>query len=258
MTRKPTRAQVKRQIALETAVAKERANQARNQEFRRQAAQRSEARRSARIAWKAAHPEEAARQLRNGKQAALCAVLLCILVGIVALVVHAGRSPARQVVLPNVTGQPLDSAESALDTAGVSHTTSGGGIFGIVEKANWTVCSEDPPAGAISASVALKVDRYCPGVSPPTTTGPINRDFEAFEACKEFVRTRLKAPTTATWRDPTGNQVTYTGLNDGPYIVRASVDAENSFGVPLRQNYECTVTRDPTTGGFRLVDLKIG
>lgn len=59
--------------------------------------------------------------------------------------------------------------------------------------------------------------------------------------CKRFVRERLKAPSTATWRNPLGDQVTYTGSTGGPVTVSASVDSENSFGAKLRSTYVCTV-----------------
>jgi hypothetical protein len=67
--------------------------------------------------------------------------------------------------------------------------------------------------------------------------------FGAFDVCKEFVGDRLKAPGSATWRNPTGDQVSYVGDGVGPITVSASVDAQNSFGAEVRTDYSCTVTR---------------
>jgi hypothetical protein len=78
----------------------------------------------------------------------------------------------------------------------------------------------------------------------------------AFDVCKQFVGDRLKAPSTATWRDPYGDQVSYSGDGDAPITVSASVDSENSFGASLRSTYECTVVH--TNGdNWRFVNLDI-
>ena len=65
----------------------------------------------------------------------------------------------------------------------------------------------------------------------------------AADVCEQFVRDRLKAPDTATFRDPYGDQISYTGDGDGPITVDSSVDSENSFGAKLRSTYTCTVSR---------------
>jgi hypothetical protein len=63
-----------------------------------------------------------------------------------------------------LAGARLDHAEQLLDRFGVSHHTSGGGVFGIIDSGNWTVCATTPPDGAAlatDASVKLYVDRSC-------------------------------------------------------------------------------------------------
>lgn len=70
----------------------------------------------------------------------------------------------------------------------------------------------------------------------------------AASVCEKFVRDRLKSPGTATFRDPFGDQVIYTGDGDGPITVAASVDSENGFGAKLRSTYTCTVSK---AGGDR-------
>jgi hypothetical protein len=74
----------------------------------------------------------------------------------------AGAAPLATV--PDLAGARLDHAEELLDRFGVSHDTSGGGTFGIIDSGNWTVCTTTPGAGsalAADASVKLYVDRSC-------------------------------------------------------------------------------------------------
>jgi hypothetical protein len=66
--------------------------------------------------------------------------------------------------VPDLAGARLDHAEELLDRFGVSHDTSGGGILGIIDSGNWTVCATQPPTGASLAgdvSIKLFVDRSC-------------------------------------------------------------------------------------------------
>jgi hypothetical protein len=66
--------------------------------------------------------------------------------------------------LPSLVGSELDRAELALDRLGIGHDTSGGGVFGILDRGNWTVCATSPPAGlrlAAGAKARLFVDHSC-------------------------------------------------------------------------------------------------
>ncbi len=66
---------------------------------------------------------------------------------------------------------------------------------------------------------------------------------QAANVCEKFVKARLKSPGSAKFRDPYGDQITYTGDGKGPITVTASVDSQNSFGASLRSPYTCTVTK---------------
>lgn len=56
--------------------------------------------------------------------------------------------------------------------------------------------------------------------------------------CKDFVMARLKAPSTAEFAFL---EYQSEKLPDNQYIIRASVEAQNAFGVKLKNNYVCNV-----------------
>lgn len=86
-----------------------------------------------------------------------------------------------------------------------------------------------------------------PGANPTTTApnAPTGRaaDFGAFDVCKGFVKERLKAPSTAKFRDfyQDDGEVQVDRNTDGTYTVTSTVDAQNSFGAKLRSTFTCTV-----------------
>jgi beta-lactam-binding protein with PASTA domain len=65
--------------------------------------------------------------------------------------------------VPNVTGEELDQAEATLLSETLGYKVFGGGLFGVVVAANWTVCSQSPAAGASARAVNLVVARACSG-----------------------------------------------------------------------------------------------
>jgi beta-lactam-binding protein with PASTA domain len=68
--------------------------------------------------------------------------------------------------VPDVVGSRLDVAKSEMADAGYETEEIGGGMFGIVNESNWTVCETRPAAGSsASDKVKLIVDRSC-GTSP--------------------------------------------------------------------------------------------
>jgi hypothetical protein len=82
----------------------------------------------------------------------------------------------------------------------------------------------------------------------------------AFIQCKNLVRDRLKAPSTAKF--PLIER-TVTKTSDGDYQVLSYVDAQNSFGAQIRSNYVCTIKRSNPEGdradprSWTLVDVSI-
>ena len=71
---------------------------------------------------------------------------------------------ARPGSVPTSVARGWTSPRQALGRLGVSSTTSGGGLFGIIISSRWTVCATEPPAHAAlaaGAKVRLFVDRSC-------------------------------------------------------------------------------------------------
>lgn len=112
-----------------------------------------------------------------------------------------------------------------------------------------TLCSVSGGSSDASSSPCANSCAGDDGVPPLKAT-------EAFDICKQYVSDRLKSPSGATWRDPYGSQVTYTGSGDGPWTVNASVDSENSFGAKLRSTYTCTVKHE-SGDTWSLVNLTV-
>src|SRR5580704_9962240 len=66
-----------------------------------------------------------------------------------------------------------------------------------------------------------------------------DRHVEAFTMCETYVKRRLKAPSSAKFGWITDS--TIVGSGDGPYTIDGYVDAQNSFGAMLRNQYTCQV-----------------
>ncbi len=67
-------------------------------------------------------------------------------------------------VMPDLTAKRLDIALSDLDRAGYRDEPEvlGGGMFGVVDESNWTVCDQAPaPGETVTSAPRLTVDRSC-------------------------------------------------------------------------------------------------
>lgn len=86
------------------------------------------------------------------------------LVGALTMLVALTGCSGEDPVMPDVTGEKLDAAQTAIEDAGFDEDVEveGGGLFGVIEEANWVVCEQSPPAGeALSGAPRLVVDRSC-------------------------------------------------------------------------------------------------
>ena len=102
-------------------------------------------------------------------------------------------------------------------------------------------------SGWVVAGVALLVVGLCTnwfglGSSGDDGDSLDDRRRFAFFACEDFVKDRLKAPSTADFPNAFSDDVNITGVN--PFTVRSHVDAENGFGAKLRMGFTCTVHED--------------
>ena len=81
-------------------------------------------------------------------------------------------------LMPSVVDLKLDVALSDIERAGFSNEVEvlGGGLLGVIDKSNWTVCQQEPAAGQDVEKPRLTVDRACaiasPSVSPSTQETP--------------------------------------------------------------------------------------
>jgi hypothetical protein len=66
--------------------------------------------------------------------------------------------------MPDVIATSLPAAKAEVKAAGYDTKVKGGGLFGVVVEANWTVCATDPPAGSPASpgtTANLVVARSC-------------------------------------------------------------------------------------------------
>lgn len=81
-------------------------------------------------------------------------------------------------------------------------------------------------------------------------------EYGAYQACKEFVRDRLRAPSTASFPDYFDFDdeivISHTG---NEYTIVSQVDSQNGFGAMLTAPWTCTVTDTGST--WRLQDVFI-
>lgn len=85
-------------------------------------------------------------------------------VGALALAVAGCDAEQDAGQMPDVTGQQLDAALSAIESAGFTDDVDveGGGVFGVVDESNWQVCEQSPASGEpLTRTPSLTVDRSC-------------------------------------------------------------------------------------------------
>lgn len=116
---------------------------------------------------------------------------------------------------------------------------------------------KDMPKGclyAIIAFAALAVLGALVGSSKSSGSGSSgggggggSSSFAAEYECNDFVRDRLKSPSTAHFPSDTSSHVGDT------WTVSGSVDSENGFGAALRSTFTCTMTN--SGDNWHLVNL---
>jgi len=91
--------------------------------------------------------------------------------------------------------------------------------------------------------ISLVVIVLCIGVASMIGGGDsetsISPSESAWYACRQFTEARLKAPKTAEFERYNSSKV--SRLNAVEWVVRMNVDAENSFGAMLANEFECVL-----------------
>lgn len=108
------------------------------------------------------------------------------------------------------------------------------------------------PAWFIIASIVIfgVLVAICSGMINSAANKPEDPSIGATVACEQFVKDRLKAPSTADFSDENAQ------ASGSRYIVSGKVDAENSFGAKLRNTFLCTVEQQPDKQ-WHLVDVQL-
>ena len=86
------------------------------------------------------------------------------------------------------------------------------------------------------------------------TPKPGHNEIDARTMCAEFVKDRLKSPSTAKF-DYRSETAVHHGK--GRYTVTGAVDAQNAFGATIRTQYICELHYDSTTDKWYLDDIWI-
>jgi hypothetical protein len=97
-----------------------------------------------------------------------------------------------------------------------------------------------------------------PQKSPASRPDGAASERIALECMQEFVRDRLKAPSTAEFPGGMFDNVSdhVTSEDRGTYRIASYVDAENSFGAMLRTHYIGRIRIEPN-GEWTLLELDL-
>ena len=66
--------------------------------------------------------------------------------------------------------------------------------------------------------------------------------LEAYIYTEDFVKKRLKSPSSAIFPDAKARDESVLYLGDGKYKIKSYVDSQNSFGAMLRTKFSCEIT----------------
>lgn len=116
------------------------------------------------------------------------------------------------------------------------------GIFlflGII--GNLTNKNQRPPAQPTQEEIAAKKD--------------FSDSIDAQVYAKEYIKQRLKAPSTAKWQDSADVAVAKIEGSKNKWLVQGYVDSQNSYGAMLRMQYWVTL-RKSSNGTWSVIKLQ--
>lgn len=128
---------------------------------------------------------------------------LLVLLLIATVAAGCGGGKEESLVMPDVIGKRLDVAMSDMAAAGLTEEdveVVGGGALGVLDESNWTVCEQNPTAGADAndaKNVRVIVDRVCGAESSgedPGTASPPTEDTAAPSSTTESTPTTASTP----------------------------------------------------------------
>lgn len=174
------------------------------------------------------------------------------------------RTPSTELV---VRARPAAEADTAQETSAVQ---PGQKLHVVRDTAGWVGFREDAEdptwTGYVPASKTMSWDAYQArqdslrrvqarrdSIEAAREQRQAEQDAQrgmAWTMCKDFVRQRLKAPSTAEF--PWRTEASISQDADG-WDVRGYVDADNPMGARMRVDFVCEVRKDGDT--WRLVDL---
>ncbi|MDQ3372236.1 MAG: PASTA domain-containing protein, partial [Actinomycetota bacterium] len=73
-----------------------------------------------------------------------------------------GSTTIETTAVPDLVGQPLDTARERLERASFEADIDGGGLFGVIDDDNWEVVAQRPDAGEqleLGSSVQVVITR---------------------------------------------------------------------------------------------------
>lgn len=77
------------------------------------------------------------------------------------------------------------------------------------------------------------------GSSSSKSNTPQDLSSDAWYICQDFIKDKLKAPSTAEFEVRNKNHIIDEG--DNTFTITMNVDAENSFGAMIRDTFYCRV-----------------
>lgn len=95
------------------------------------------------------------------------------------------------------------------------------------------------------------VIRACGSMKQNNQNDPIS----AYSMAEVFVEKQLKAPKSADFAGYSDAVV--KEIEPGVWLIKSYVDAQNSFGVQIRNNYIVKISYNPQTDNWKLLDIII-
>lgn len=108
-----------------------------------------------------------------------------------------------------------------------------------------------PAVGAVIFGVLVLAFGASSVMNGPSKSGRTYSGLYAQTSCEEFVKGRLKSPSSASF--PFSVKPEIIGSGSGPYTVVGQVDSQNGFGAMIRSGYRCEVSFSGDTA--KLIDL---